>query len=240
MPSLLQHVLSFFLPWACAGCSRPLGTVEDTGYCALCWLHLPRLSNWICRLCGVALPDGGGTCFKCRTEPTSILVRAAATYKGPVASGIHRFKYAGRKSLGGAFSHLLRYAWGQYKEIQNAQLLIPVPLHPHQCRQRGYNQAEVLAERLGPLIARPVIPVLRRRRKTASQTGLDRSHRAQNVSGAFEIDPLIRPAMPTLRNRPVLLVDDVCTTASTLTACARSLRRAGLGPVHALVLARDL
>lgn len=160
MEKLLQYVLAFFLPWACAGCKRSLGTVEDTGYCAACWLRLPRLNTWICRACGIPLPEGGGYCFRCRTDPTPLLVRAAAAFQGPIASGLHRFKYAGRQSLGRAFSLLLRYAWTQYPELQACQVLVPVPLHPRQARQRGYNQAQILAESLSPLIGRPVAGLL--------------------------------------------------------------------------------
>lgn len=240
MRGFLQSILSFLLPWACAGCQKPLGTVEDTGYCAACWLHLPRLSSWICRLCGVSLPEGGGVCFRCRTEPPPVLVRAAAAFQGPISRGLHRFKYGGRKSLGRAFGILLRYAWTQYGELQSTQLLVPVPLHPRHARQRGYNQALVLAEALSPLIERPVLPLLRRPRATKSQTRLTRTERKANVQAAFQIDPDFKRGISLLRNRPILLIDDVCTTASTLSACAKVLRRAGLGPVSALVLARDL
>src|SRR5882762_7493621 len=111
---ITRHVLRFFLPWACAGCRTPLGTVDDSGFCGRCWLILPRIQGWVCHHCGAPLRDGGNLCFTCRQEPSSILIRAATTYAGLIPKAIHRFKYAGRKTLSRSLVILMRQAWDLY------------------------------------------------------------------------------------------------------------------------------
>ncbi len=134
----------------------------------------------------------------------------------------------------------MAYAWRHYPELHASQLIVPVPLHDRQERQRGYNQAESLARALGGDIGRAVVPLLERARKTKTQTKLTRKERKTNMEGAFQIAPRLATECHALKGRPILLVDDVCTTGSTLGACLKALRKAQLGPVRALVLARDL
>lgn len=110
--------------------------------------------------------------------------------------------------------------------------LVPVPLHENRVRERGFNQSELLANELGARVGRPVLAAaLNRVRETPSQTGLSPSERVENVRGAFA-------AAERLDGQHVLLVDDVCTTGATLYACARTLRRAGVASVQAIVATR--
>jgi len=237
---LTQHVLRFFLPWACAGCRGALDSLEDTGFCGRCWLRIPRIQGFVCRFCGIPLKDGGSRCYACRHAPPTILIRAAAEYRGVLAPAIHRFKYAGRKSLARPLGALLRYAWPQYPELRDIQGLVPVPLHRSQEKARGFNQAELLAQELMAESRAPMLPLLVRTRPTKSQVGLNRSDRRNNMHAAFDLQPLAPAVKERLRGLSFLLIDDVCTTASTLVECARVLYRAGARSVKALVLARDL
>src|SRR6266480_1251326 len=107
-------VLRFFLPWACAGCRTPLASADDSGFCGRCWLAIPRIQGWVCRFCGVPLKDGGTTCFFCHDTPSKIMIRAATTYTGVMPWAIHRFKYAGRKSLARSWVVLMAQAWERY------------------------------------------------------------------------------------------------------------------------------
>ncbi len=235
-----QNFLRFFLPWACAGCRTPLGSLEDDGFCGTCWLRIPRILTAVCASCGVPLRDGGSSCFACRTDPLPLRVRAAALYEGSISAAIHRFKYGGRVSLARPFTTLLRQAWNRYPELHRAEMIVPVPLHTRQQRLRGYNQAEVLAEAVSGEIGRPVLQLLARVRKTKSQTRLSRPARRHNITGAFALLPEAKGNRTLLKGRSVLLVDDVCTTGNTLLACFLELRKAQMEPVGALVLARDL
>ncbi|MFA5974870.1 MAG: ComF family protein [Elusimicrobiota bacterium] len=237
---LWQYILRFFMPWACAGCRTALAELEDVGFCGRCWLSIPRLETLVCRLCGVPLKDGGRICFSCRNDPSSILIRAAVTYTGIIPDAIYRFKYAGRRSMADSLSLLMASAFERYPELQPVDLLLPVPLHPKNEHVRGYNQAALLAQCLSRRIRIPSNgKTLIRLRRTRPQFKLGRPSRRSNLKEAFGLHPNAQAAS-TLRKRTVLLIDDICTTGTTLTECARLLRGTGAAEVKALVLARDL
>ena len=112
-------------------------------------------------------------------------------------------------------------------------VIVPVPLHPARERERGFNQSALLAELLSDRIALPSKPALERIRYTTTQTAFDRAERMQNLHGAFRLRK-----KADVRDLRVLLIDDVLTTGSTLSECARVLRRAGASCVYAATAAR--
>ena len=111
--------------------------------------------------------------------------------------------------------------------------IIPVPLHSARERERGFNQAALLAKLLGRTSGIPVQEALNRVRYTTSQTAFDRAERIENLRGAFQVRE-----NSDVRNMRLLLVDDVLTTGSTLSECARVLKKAGALSVHAITAAR--
>jgi ComF family protein len=201
-------------------------------------LHLPRIQGWICAFCGTPLKDGGNCCFTCRRSPSKILIRAATVYQGAIRNAIHRYKYAGRKGLGIPLATLLYGAWTRWPELRPIDALVPVPLHRTSYRQRGYNQAEILAQSLSQRTSIPVLAKgLVRIRKTKPQFELTKEDRLSNLAGALEFESAEdRP----LKGMNFLLIDDVCTTGATLIECARALRQAGAPRVKALVVAKDI
>ena len=112
-------------------------------------------------------------------------------------------------------------------------LIVPVPLHPARLRERGFNQADLLARMLTQKIGGPVFAALERTRYTTTQTAFDRIDRMENLHNAFRLRKKV-----SVRELRVLLVDDILTTGSTLSECARVLREAGAGPVYAVTAAR--
>jgi ComF family protein len=112
-------------------------------------------------------------------------------------------------------------------------IIVPVPLHPTRQRERGFNQASLLAELLTARISIPRKPVLKRVRYTTTQTALDRAERMENLHNAFRLRK-----NADVRGLRVLLIDDVLTTGSTLSECARILKRSGAISVHAATAAR--
>jgi ComF family protein len=112
-------------------------------------------------------------------------------------------------------------------------LIVPVPLHPARLRERGFNQAELLAKTLTQKIGVPVFAALERIRYTTTQTAFDRIDRTENLHNAFRLRKKV-----TVRELQVLLVDDILTTGSTLSECARVLREAGARSVYAVTAAR--
>ena len=194
-----------------------------------------------CAACDQAAPPDATFCDGCaasvvRAAPREAdgdatrAVVACAIYGGAVARALRRFKYGARPDLAAPLGRLLAIA---AREL-DADLVVPVPLHPRKLRARGYNQAALLAfavarELAAPLAARGLV----RTRDTAAQAGLDRAGRLRNLDGVFRV------RVPAgVRGRRVVLVDDVCTTGSTLGACRDALLAAGALTVTALVLAR--
>lgn len=185
----------------------------------------------LCRRCGVELDSTRRECG-CRKRLGSLSrLRSAVAYEGPIELAVHRFKYEGWRRLAGPLAQLIceRLA----VEGVPAQWVVAVPLHDTRLRQRGFNQADLLARRLCKQMALRAPPGrLHRIRPTPPQVGHDRRWRLENVRGAFEW----RGA--PLQGEAILVIDDVATTGATLDACASALRAAGSGPVTGLSVAR--
>ena len=180
--------------------------------------------------------DGPGpVCAACPERARGLdYVRAAARYDGVTREALHAFKFRGRRALATPLGDLLVETATGRLPAGPPDVLLPVPLHPRRERERGFNQAALLARALGRAWSRPVREdVLVRTVATASQTELDATARRANVRNAFRIR---RPAL--VAGRHVALVDDVFTTGATLSECARCLREAGAARVGALTLAR--
>lgn len=141
---------------------------------------------------------------------------------------IHALKYERRRSISPRLGSLMRECGAA--ALQDANAVVPVPLHPRREYDRGFNQAEDLAMHLGL----PVMRLLKRVRHTPSQIELPKNQRQQNVKDAFGLQRSAIGEMP----RIVVVVDDVSTTGSTLDACARVLKDAGVEEVRALTAAR--
>lgn len=146
---------------------------------------------------------------------------------------IAEFKFRGDAGLAAPLATLLRSAPWVERAIENADLLLPMPLAPARLRERGFNQAHELARRLAP--RKTDAGVLLRTRETSAQSGLTRVERLSNLRGAFALEPLKPTAV---RNRRVVLVDDVMTTGASLFAAAQVLRLGGAAHITAIVLAR--
>ncbi len=189
----------------------------------------PPLQGPLCGACLRALRPWEGTI---EATPSLLGVQAAFAYKRPLSQLLFAFKYRGRLQAGGALAAWMAGTYRQKPELHGADCVVPVPLHPRRLRERGFNQAEILAESVARAAGAPLRRDLRRVRNTAPQWRLNRVQRAENLRGAFEA-----PApLPYAR---ALLVDDVYTSGGTLEDCARALKAAGVSAVKAYVLARD-
>jgi ComF family protein len=185
----------------------------------------------MCRRCGAELESARKDCG-CRTRLKSLArLRSAAAYEGPIEVAVQRFKYQGWRRLAEPLAALM--AERLMVEGLAASWAVAVPLHPGRLRQRGFNQAELLARELRRRLHLHEPPGhLVRTRATPPQVGHDRRWRLENVREAFEW----RGA--DLGGRSLLVVDDVATTGATLEACASALRSAGSGPVIGVSIAR--
>lgn len=182
-------------------------------------------------------PGTGRWCGACRARPVVYAyARAAAPFGEVMREALHALKFGKRRAVARPLGDLLAEAGSACPAARRADLLVPVPLHRDRERERGFNQAALLADRLARAWEMPVAPtVLVRTTPTLPQSGLGREERRRNVRGAFAV---ARPRRVT--GRRVVLVDDVMTTGATAEACAVALRRAGAVEVGVLTVTRAL
>ena len=232
----LTAALDLIFPPLCPVCRELLGDGRRDPLCGTCWGRLSRIGPPWCRCCGVPLTIDG-QCGTCRSRPPRFAyARAAARYGDEVREAIHAFKFAGRRSLADPLGDLLADLGLSALPGPRPDVLVPVPLHRRRQRDRGYNQALLLARRLEQHWQIPVAAgVLARRAATAPQADLDAVARRRNVRGAFvALDPA------AIVGRHVVLVDDVFTTGATVGECARCLTRAGASVVGVVTVARTV
>lgn len=224
---MLEAFLDLVFPQRCAGCGRP-----GHRWCQSCDSQLQRLppSRGICHRCGA--PTTASTlCAECRTHALPLTVRSFARYRGPLRRAIVRLKYRPDRALGKLMGSWLA---GLYRSTGwTVALIVPVPLADGRLKARGYNQVNLITNALGnALRIAQSDSALTRVRETPSQVGLEPIERRRNVMGAF------CASSEHLRDKNVLVVDDLFTTGATLAACAAALNEAGAAKVFGLTVGR--
>ena len=187
-----------------------------------------------CETCALPLPVGVRRCGACLRQPPALdACVAAVDYGYPWAGILSEFKFQGAPGWAGTLATLLRSTPWAEPALDAAEIVLPVPLSRQRLRERGFNQALLLARHMAP--RKTVATLLLRLHDTDAQSSLRRAQRLRNLRGAFAVDPL---QAERLRGRSVVLVGDVMTTGATLHAAATALRQAGARQVSALVVAR--
>jgi competence protein ComFC len=233
---LFEAAASLLYPPVCALCA---GNTRAGEYlCGRCETKAVRIVAPFCRQCSEPFEGAITTTFTCANCAHRAIYfdAAVAAYRGRgvVRQVIHDFKYARQIHLRHPVARWL-YAALDDERLRGRKFdtIVPVPLHPTRQRERGFNQASLLAELLSVRTSIPCKSLLRRIRYTTTQTALDRAERMENLHNAFRLRK-----KADVRGLRVLLVDDVLTTGSTLSECARVLKRAGAMSVHAATAAR--
>jgi ComF family protein len=244
---IAEGLLGLLFPSACVLCHRELRGSLVGGICEDCW---PGITPWrgpICDHCGLPLPgsirSSNYLCADCRRSRFPFeAARSFGVYSGALRAALLNLKFRGHERLGTRLGSLLARPWRALESVGAfgaAPVIIPVPLHPSKERERGYNQAYLLALgvcralRSHGVAKRPAQRVLVRRRVGVPQSGLSLHARRENVRGVFAVT-----APERVRDRDVVLVDDVLTTGATASACTVALKRAGVCRVGILTLAR--
>jgi ComF family protein len=223
MTTLAGRLLDLALPASCPGCGR-----EGAPICAAC---RPALEVRLDRPAGVMIG------LPAELPAPLVQLEWAAPFTGTVRAALHALKYAGERRLAVPLGEAAAERWR--RAGAGGDLVVPVPVHVDRARERGYDQAILLAEVVARRLALPMAPILVRQRRTVAQFELDRRQRRTNVAGAFRLRST-HPAIQTaLRGRWVILVDDVTTTGSTLAACAEVLIAAGALAASGLTIARE-
>lgn len=192
----------------------------------------------ICLVCNRGSIDGL-THPKCKSKYAIDGAFSAIAYKGIVKKLIYNFKYKPYLSdLKNTLVELFYESIIQQEIFQKANefspILVPIPLHKNRLRKRGYNHSQLLAEGLSKKLNLKAIEILKRKKETKSQFGLDLKKRKENIKDAFILN-----AKYIIHNTNILLVDDILTTGSTLLEAAKTLKKSGARRVWGLTLARD-
>lgn len=233
---IIRDLDQFVFPRACAACGDAMDDSDGALVCGRCWAAVPRLPHPHCARCGH--PRGrGDACATCALLPPFIrAVRSYTWMPDPAASAVLRaLKYDGWSAVASPIGRrLAELRFPADVETERAAL-VPVPLAPVRERERGFNQARLIAEVVAARWKLPVIDAVRRVRATTSQTRLTPAERLANVRGAFVA---ASDGSFPLVGRHLVLVDDVFTTGATLNACAGALFAAGARTLSYLTFGR--
>ncbi|MFW6110237.1 MAG: ComF family protein [Patescibacteria group bacterium] len=225
--NLGRMLVSFFFPPRCLGC----GKISDL-ICSSCRTQLDYVDSQVCVVCGQPA-IGGFTHPRCETRYTPERTIAVFKFNSFLAKGLHTIKYRDQFVYLKPLS-VLAVNWLDRQDITFSRdlLVVPVPLHWLKLWERGYNQAELLAEQFSELLRLPLCSeVLKRVHYTKSQTQLSFSERKKNVRGAFD-------ATSNVQGKDILLIDDVITSGATTLSAVRALKKAHVGQVWVLALSK--
>lgn len=224
--TILGDLLDFFLPTACAFCGSSVSSSPIPFFCTVCWSDFSVLTGDLCPRCGKpfespealsASPDH--CCGTCRLDPPVFdQALSIGFFEGSLREAIHQFKYRPCSSLG---QPLGTWMAENIRTIHAVDVVMPIPLHRSRLHLRGFNQALLLAARIGEAFSLPVsFDNLCRTRPTRPQVELSGPDRVRNVAGAFSL-----ARVDAVKNRSILLIDDVFTTGATINECAKVLKQ---------------
>ncbi|MEO0072430.1 MAG: ComF family protein [candidate division WOR-3 bacterium] len=235
LSELKNFVLDLLLPPKCLGCGKEL---THGHICDRCFYSVTTGALGVCPLCGYPKAFEDKCYHPLKTCPCGdsglIRIRALGKYNIPFKNLLHRFKYQEYTKVGKLLGLGLANLIGSDPVLSRADFIVPIPLHPARRRERGFNQAEILAKEACLNTGIEFLNCLSRKKNTKSQTILNHKARLENVIGAFSIkeDFLIK-----IKDRRIILVDDVITTGATLQEAARILTIAQAVEVYAVVVA---
>jgi len=234
LQTIIADGLALLFPPRCLTCQR-----WGWAFCPHCAQRVEPVGLQICWQCGRPQTNSLQQCLVCQQNDQGqharpVMIRVAALHVAPLSQAIYGLKYRGQAELAPIlarylFAALLDVPWA--KTYRTVDCIVPVPLHIDRLHERGYNQADLLAQALGTQMGLPInASWLTRQRATRSQIGLTAVERHTNVARAFA-------ATPSVRGKRIIILDDVYTTGATLHACANALYLAGAMAVYGLALA---
>ena len=243
MKKIVEGVVSLFFPAECRICEKSLEPLNRSFICTGCWSKIKWIVPAYCSRCSKPVPScqipGESSrllCRECFGEPalyTRLLV--PILYEGVMKKAIHLLKYERKEGIFLEIERILpTFIEQTFLSFSQLDEIIPIPLHRKKLKQRGFNQAYLLARFLSRFLeVKLTHSSLLRVKETQSQTKLSKQERAANVKGAFRVKD-----GSSFEGKTILLVDDVCTTGATLREAARLLRTFETREIFAFALAR--
>ncbi len=239
--TLGEGLISLLLPADCGVCQHPLEPSNITFVCADCWSKIKWLIDPCCSKCSRPLSSSFKSiptflCAECRRQDLYFNRTFIPTlYEGVMKKLIHLLKYNKKRGIMRSLERIIRSYFDCFSSsFPSLDLVVPIPLHRKRLRERGFNQAELIAKVVAKHIqVRLSNGNLKRTKATITQTSLDREERTKNLRQAFTVKN-----RDEFQARDVLVVDDVYTTGTTIKEAARTLKEAGVQEVYVFALAR--
>ena len=225
---MLNRILDLLYPPKCPFCGEIL---KENGICEKCRLEITKISEPRCMKCGKPIQkEEEEYCFDCKKRKHEFEDGVSLwVHRPPVSDALYRFKYNGLRCYGKVFAREAADSFYDYLERREVEAFVPIPLSKKRYRNRGYNQAEILAVELSDLTGIPVKNLLKRVKETNPQKQLNDKARKRNIQNAFAVNgPVFE--------KSVVLVDDIFTTGSTLDEAAKILKREGVSKVYFLTI----
>ena len=232
---IFETAVTFLYPAECRVCEVFLEVTSIPYICANCWRDIQFLEPPWCDICGT--PDVDGRCDECATSPPRYgKLRSIAFYQTTLQQAIHLFKFEKKQIFAQHLVQLIKAHIPTDCPVAKYDFILPVPIHKKRLRERGFNQATLLAKGIAQVEGVPILTdMLVRHRHTVAQSSLGMEARQQNIIGAFEIrNPHV------IHNKRILIIDDVFTTGATVREVVNELWKADPSEVDVLTLARTL
>ena len=232
---IFETALVFLYPAECRVCEDFLGVTSVSYICANCWQDVQFIEPPVCDICGI--PGIDGLCDECAISPPRYgKLRTIAFYHKSLQQAIHLFKFEKKRVFAKHLIQLINAHLPSDCSVAEYDFVLPIPIHKRRLRERGFNQATLLADGVAKAEGVPVLTeTLVRKRHTVAQSSLDREARQQNIVGAFEVrNPDV------IRGKQLLLIDDVFTTGATIREAVSELWTADPAEIDVLTLARAL
>ena len=229
---IFQNIIELVFPSNCFGCD-----IEGVWICKDCLMKIPIYSNNTCLWCGKHLINSN-ICISCQAESQLNFLFAFTTYQNPIFKKLlHNFKYNFASDTINSFTLLLDYFFKNQNIslISKDSIIVPIPLHKKRFAERGFNQSELIGKQISQILQIQMnSKLLVRTKNTKSQMTLTKKERILNMKNSFYC-----PNINQIRNKNIILVDDVLTTGATLKEASLALQKAGCDSVSAFVLAKE-
>ena len=221
--------LFFNARWRCNVCGKEI--FDGKYFCQECESKLPFNDGIICAHCGRKTIAPESYCSTCKEKLVALdKCRSAFVYDGEIAKLIKKAKFGGKRYILEIFSSYLSNCY--FKHYFNSDVIVYVPMTKKALRKRGYNQSQILAQLVSDKVGVPTVDCIEKIKDTKRQATLDRAQRLKNLEGAFKIT-----SRSMIKDKSVLIIDDVTTTGSTAEVIAERLKRAGASIVNLLTVA---